>query len=111
MDIAGDYSYALSGRGPKFVLWNRAKSPKFGFTTLGGYNPTQDVPTDKREEARSRYEGNNQKGEAIALLVGIPSMEKYGRSCGGEGTRGVSTVGFGAGGCRKARQARGCVVC
>ena len=27
---------------------------------------------NKREEARSRYEGSNQKEEAIALLVGIP---------------------------------------
>ena len=65
-----------------------------GVTTLGGYNRTQDVPQKgNKHEVKIR---SNQKEEAIALLVGIPSMEKYGRSCGGEGSRGVSTVGFGA---------------
>lgn len=50
---------------------------------------------NKREEARSRYEGSNQKEEAIALLVGIPFHGEVWSELWREGRRGgVSTVGF-----------------
>ena len=49
---------------------------------------------NKREEARSRYEGSNQKEEAIALLVGIPFHGEVWSELWREGRRGGRLNGW-----------------
>ena len=53
MGIAGDYSVCVELRGPKFVLWDRAKSPKFAGHHAGRLQSNTRCVT-KRKQARGQ---------------------------------------------------------